>query len=290
MNQQPQSVADTPLPVPFNNSPLTPYRLLQILNFAADITCSNLTPLPPSAEQSKLHTFDSLLLKMPVSHIPYQKIGSVNNRQQLVEAEYGAYVEENLPGSMHVITLTAGDAKKPEEIGSCLLCTGSVILDTQLRIPCVAMQIHLRTPIALRVQRLTDEEKTVLGYASHQAKAIIPPCDVKLAMVMPKPGFFWETIPGSKQPVLDIRRITKNSYRLDHNIGSLKVSLQTAGISQALPDALFLTSNILKAMNPDTGKTIFRPKPLKRYLGIRRSDSESPAPESDTKLRRKKQD
>ena len=33
-------MADTPLPVPIDNSPLTPYRLLQILNFAADVLCS----------------------------------------------------------------------------------------------------------------------------------------------------------------------------------------------------------------------------------------------------------
>jgi hypothetical protein len=136
---------------------------------------------------------------------------------------------------------------------------------------------------------LTEEEKSVLGYATNQAKALIPPCDVKLALVMPKPGFFWEQLPGVKNPVLDIRRITKNSYRLDHNIGSLKVSLQTAGISLALPDALFLTPPILKALAPDTAKTLFRPKPLKRYLGIRRTEAQTAAsPESDTKLRRKK--
>lgn len=287
-NQKMQSVAETPLPVPFGNGPLTPFRLLQILNCAADVACSDPVPLSPSAEQAKRQTFDSLLWRMPVSHIPYQRIGAVNNKHQLVDAEYCAYVDENVSGSMHIISLSTGEAKKLEEIGSCLLGTGSVILDTQLRIPYVAMQIHLRSMLMLKVQRLTEEEKKVLGCQTNQAQTVIPPCDVKLALVMPKPAFYWEMVNGKR--VLEIRRITKNSYRLDHNIGSLKVSLQTAGISRALPDALFLSSEVLKALNPQTGKTIFRPKPLKRYLGLRRSNAETPSSDTEIRSRRKKAD
>jgi hypothetical protein len=263
---------NTELPAPFDNSPFTPYPFLHVLELGAGISYSKITQAEPDQDNAKLHTFDSLLVNMPVSHVPYQTIGGTEKRQKIVQSEYCAHVRENIPGCTYLFKLTIPGAKADEEIGSCLLKTGSVILDTQIRLPYVAMQVHTRKSILLQLKKLSPAQKRVLDCGPNQITSRIPACDVKMALVMPQPSFFWDLVEETKKNVLNIRKITKNSYRLDHHIGSLNVSLQTAQIGRALPDALFLTSDVLDAMDPQTSKTIFRPKPLKRYLGIRRRE------------------
>ena len=277
MSDQHRSIAETPLPWPFSKSPFTPYRLLQILQSAADVSFTELAPLKPTLEKAKLHTFDSLFLRMPVSHIPYTKIQIANKTPQFVHSEYGAYVEAYTPGPMHIFYLNLPGIKKEEESAFCLLGTGSVLLDTQILIPYAAMQIHTHRPIAVKPRRLKEEERHVLGFSANQASSLIPPCDIKVAMVMPEPEFYWDSVEGTKQRVLNIKKITKNSYRMDHHIGSLNVSLQTAKIGKALPDALFLITAITQEIDPMASATLFRPKPLKRYLSIQRNSAQAAA-------------